>query len=517
LIFSVGPAMDRETAEPVREASKRGQRGEGERTPTSPFRRWDARRRDALQEGLPSDLDLAKAPGGPGSDTTSEPVLERIDANAELSLPPGPRTPALMQTASWVYRPVEFMEANRRKFGPCFLARLGPLRNVLFLSEPAYVKAVLTGSTDLLRTGDINGVFRPIIGSNSILVLDGPSHMEERKLLLPPFHGKSLAGFRSVMEEAAAREVDTWQVGERFAALPHMHSISTEVVLGAVLGVKDPSRQDALRELLPRFLELSQSSAVFIPALRRVSGRRGSWGRLMRCIEQLDAELFDEIRRRRQEAAAGEEPGPDVLSLLVRARYEEGGEMPDEVIRDELITLLVAGHETTSGALAFAIEEVVRNPEVAASIRETEGPERESYLDAVVSEALRIKPVLPIVGRKLTKPARLGAYVLPAGAVLMPSAYLLHREPGLYPHPGEFRPERFLDAAPGTYTWIPFGGGTRRCVGASFALLQMKVVLGEIFSRLELRAPGPPEPVRRRSVSLAPARGAEVLVERRLD
>lgn len=496
--------------------TSRTRRGEHKAPTTapSPFQRWEERRREGAEEAsLPSEAGPGREDPGLTSPESGGVVLEplELDHPGDISLPPGPRTPATLQSIAWVRRPVEFMERSRRKFGPCFHARLGPMRHVIFLSDPAYVKAVLSGDPELLRTGDINGIFRPIIGSNSILVLDGQRHLDQRRLLLPAFHGASLAAFRDVMEEVTERELVRWPIGQEFPVLPKMHSISTEIVLHAVMGIREGERRDRLRVLLPRFLELSRSNSVFIPALRKVGN---SWSTLMQTIRELDEELFAEISARREEVS-GKEPAKDVLTMLVQSRHADGSPMADQELRDELITLLVAGHETTSGALAMAIEEIVRRPSVVHGIRSENGGPDENYTDAVVMEALRKKPVLPIVGRKLSQDARLGAYVLPRGSVVMPCPWLLHHEESLYPEPQEFRPERFLENPPGTYTWIPFGGGVRRCVGASFAQMQMKVVLKTVFGRLDLWPARGPEKVRRRSVSLAPAHGGTVIAQPR--
>ena len=480
---------------------------EQEQRARSPFRRLEERRRAAGEEfeqtgqlSVPSQESAA----------VGFPEVTLEDSDAGISLPPGPRRPATIQTAQWVYRPTEFMEGCRAAFGPVFTARLGPLRNAIFLSDPAYVKSVLTGDPDLLSTGDINGIFRPIIGPHSILILDGARHLEQRRLLLPPFHGESLRRYEEVMREVTESEIESWPTGRRIPILPRMHAISIEILLRAVLGIRDDQRRERLRDLLPRFLELSQSSSVFMPFLRTNLGRR-SWGRLMSAIEDLDAELYDEIRLRRA-AANGHGASDDVLSLLVASSHQDGSPLSDEELRDELITLLVAGYETTSGALALGIEEIARHPEVMEGLQGNREVDPDHYAEATVREALRIKPVLPIVGRKLRRPARLGPYALPRGAVLIPCAYLLHRETAMYPDPEEFRPERFLGPAPGSYSWIPFGGGIRRCVGASFALLQMQTVLKLMFGKLDVQPGGRPEPVRRRSVSVAPARGGQVIV-----
>ena len=440
-----------------------------------------------------------------------EPLLERVGPEVELALPPGPRSPAVAQALAWLFRPVPYMEAARRRYGKVFLARLGPEQRVAFLSDPALVEAVFTGDSELLRTGDINGIFKRIIGRDSILVLDGEEHMRSRRLLLPAFHGSNLEGFEAAMVDAAEAEVAGWPVGRPFPALPRIHRISTEVVTRAIFGTREDDRPEDVRQVLPRFLELCRTPAVFIPWLRRELRGASPWGRLVRSIAELDEILFDRIRRRR--GMVDLDSRPDVLSKLVQARDPEGEGLSDEQIRDQLVTLLVAGHETTSGALAFAVEQIVQHPRVLDRLEAATRGGDERYLEAVIKESLRRRPVLPIAGRKLTARARLGDYVLPAGTVLMPCIYLLHHEPELYPHPEEFTPERFLDGSASTYTWIPFGGGIRRCAGAAFASLEMKVVLRTIFGRMSVRAAGPAEPPVRRSVSLAPRRGAEIIVE----
>jgi cytochrome P450 len=441
----------------------------------------------------------------------AESLLERVPGDAELSLPPGPRRPAMAQGLEWLFRPVPFMERARRDHGRVFLARLGPEHKVVFLSEPRLVEAAFTGDPELLHTGDINGIFKPIIGPNSILLLDGEEHMRRRRLLLPVFHGPSLRRFEAAMAEATEAEIATWPIDRPFSALPAIHRISTEVVMRAIFGAHDDGRSEALREVLPRFLELCRTPAVFLPWLRRWVGGRSPWARLVVSIRELDGLLLDQIRRRR--TTADLDSRPDLLTRMVQTRDEDGQGLTDGEIRDELVTLLVAGHETTSGALAFAVEQVVHHPRVLDRLEAAMAEGDDRYIDAVVKESLRRRPVLPIAGRKLTARARLGEYVLPEGTVLMPCAYLLHREPDLYPYPDEFDPERFLDRPPGTYTWIPFGGGIRRCVGAAFATLEMKVVLRTMLGRLSVRAAAGPEPPVRRSVSLAPRRGAEIVVE----
>jgi len=468
----------------------------------------------STEERQAAEVKLRERPAEPGAISVEEaaaPLLEEVGDDVKLSLPPGPRRPAMAQALEWLARPVRFMEGARSKYGKVFLARLGPEQKVVFLSDPALAEAVFTGDSELLRTGDINGVFKRIIGRDSILVLDGAEHLRRRRLLLPAFHGDNLQRLEATMARAVEDEIATWPIGQPFASLPRIHAISTEVVTRAIFGMREGEYPEELHEVLPRFLDLCRTPAVFIPWLRRELRGATPWAHLLQSIDELDEILLDQIRRRRTMRDLASRP--DVLSKLVQARDDHHEGLSDRQIRDELVTLLVAGHETTSGALAFAVEQLVHHPRVLDRLEVAIQGGDDRYLDAVVKESMRRRPVLPIAGRKLTARARLGEYVLPAGTVLMPCIYLMHHEPDVFPHPDEFRPERFLEQAPATYSWIPYGGGIRRCVGAAFATMEMKVVLRTIFGRLSVSAAGPPEPPVRRSVSLAPRQGAEIVVE----
>jgi cytochrome P450 len=409
-----------------------------------------------------------------------------------------------------VFKPVPFMERCRRRYGRVFCARLGPGQRVVFLSDPELVEGIFTGDPEVFRTGDVNGLFRRIIGPSSVLLLDGEQHIQRRRMMLPSFHGENLERFQATMVEAAEEGVAKWPTGTPFPALPRMHEISTEIIARAVLGVRDEDQLERLRQALPFFLERCRTPAFLIPVFRRELGGRSGWAKLLRSVRDLDAILFEEIRERRNEDVRGRF---DALSMLISARDSRSQSLTDDEIRDELVTLLVAGHETTSGALAFAVEQLVQHPRVLDRLEAELAAGNDDYLEAVVKESLRRRPVLPIAGRKLSAPVRLRGYVLPAGTVLLACAYLLHHEPDLYPYPDEFRPERFLEDPPSTYEWIPFGGGIRRCLGASFATQEMKIVLGTMFKRLSLRAAGQTEPPVRRSVSLAPSRGTELVAE----
>jgi cytochrome P450 family 135 len=428
------------------------------------------------------------------------------------ALPPGPRLPAAAQTLAWVLRPVPFMEACRRRHGDLFTLRLGPSR-VVMIADPAAVKQVFQGPPELLHMGDINGLFRPILGPSGLLVSDGAEHMRQRRLMLPAFHGQRMREYAALMADAAHREVSSWPHDEPFALLPRMQSITVDVILGAVFGV-DATRgdHDRLRALVVELLHRCQSYSTMLPQLRRSLRGRSPWARLMACVAEVDEVLLAEIARRRRAAA----PGDDVLSMLLEARDEDGRPLSDRELRDELLTLLVAGHETTASALAFAFERLLRHPAKVERLTAELARGDETYLDAVIKETLRLRPVLPIVARKLKGPFEVGGYELPRGTVLMPSVWLVHRNPAVYPDPEAFRPERFLGPQPDTYSWIPFGGGVRRCLGASFAQFEMRVVLKTVLARTVLAAPPRPERVVRRSFTFAPEHGAEVVMVRRL-
>ena len=336
--------------------------------------------------------------------------------------------------------------------------------------------------------------------------------MSQRKLLLPPFHGERMAAYATVMREAAEREVARWPVGRPFPVLPHTQAVTLEVIMRAVFGIEDSGRLDALRAALRQVLDVATTRRrlLSLALSSRANGERGAWARFQEASRRADAILFEEIAERRRSGVEGRD---DVLSLLLEARHEDGSPMTDRELRDELITLLVAGHETTATALAWALERLVRHPEVldrlVAEVRD-EG-DGGAYLDAVVKETLRLRPVVPAVIRRLKAPMELGGYELPAGVFVSPSIYLTHRRPDIYPEPEAFRPERFLERPPGTYTWIPFGGGVRRCLGASFAQFEMKVVLATVLEQVRLQTQvGDDEPVTRRAITFAPRREGRI-------
>ena len=430
-----------------------------------------------------------------------------------MSLPPGPRLPTAFQTAWFLAGELGFLRRSAARFGPVFRTRIAWLGDLVIVSDPALVKQVFTGDAATLHAGEGNRILEPIVGSTSVLLLDEARHLRQRKLMLPPFHGERMRVYGDAIAAEAERELERWPVGEPFALHEPMQTITLRVILRAVFGVDDPARMAQFEHLLRDMLEIGVTITT-IPPLRRNLGRFSPWARFVRRRELVDAALYEEIARRREDPELAERP--DVLSLLLQARDEDTGEpLSDAELRDELLTLLVAGHETTATALAWAFERILRTPHVHDRLRAD--LEDDAYLDAVVKETLRSRPVLDFAMRRVTQPYELGGWELPAGTTIGSSILLMHDRPDLYPEPGEFRPERFLDGRTDTYAWIPFGGGIRRCLGAAFAGYEMRVVLRTILSRCELRAADPrPERRRRRAITFVPGRGTRVVLERRV-
>jgi cytochrome P450 family 135 len=410
----------------------------------------------------------------------------------------------------WIYRPGAMLEDCRRRYGDMFTLRIAHEGTWVFLAHPDMVKQVFTGDPQVLHAGEANVVVQPFLGNHSVLLLDEGAHMSQRKLMLPSFHGERMRSYEATMAEVAAAEIESWPVGEPYAVRPAMQRITLEVIMRTVFGVQDEDRRERLRRRLSTLLEWGSNPSRMAMLATLGPERIGKLGMFQRVRAPADELIYEEIRSRRD--ASDLEQREDVLSLLLQARHEDGSPMSDEELRDELMTLLVAGHETTASALAWAVERSVRTPGVMERLRDGD----EDYVDAVCKETLRLRPILALVLRRLTEPMEIGGVELPAGVNLAPCIYLIHRRADVYPDPYAFRPERFIEQPAGTYTWIPFGGGVRRCLGASFALFEMRVVLRELVARLELRAADSrPERITRRAITLVPERGGEVVVERR--
>jgi cytochrome P450 len=407
-----------------------------------------------------------------------------------------------------MYRPIPFIERCRERYGDVFTIRLGPQRNAVVVAEPAAARAVISGDPSVFRAGDANGILRPVVGAHSLLTLDGPEHMTHRRILLPAFGGDHARAFGQSVAEIAERRVSTWRQGEVVALQAEMEAISLEAILRVVFGASD-ERVDRIRELIPDMMRRSASPFTILPYFRYELGGLTPYARLMRVLSELD-DLFMAALRERRVAGGG---GADALSLLAAATGEDGEPLSDREIRDELLTLIMAGYETTTSALAWSFERLMRSPAVLEQLLKELDHDGDEYLDAVVRESLRIRPVVPVVARKLSEEVELGDRRIPAGSVLLVSVYLLHRDPILYEDPEEFRPERFLEGEHEGGVWIPFGGGVRRCLGASFAQVEMKVVLRTVLGRVRLEAVDPAdEPVARRRFTFAPGGEARALV-----
>ena len=419
---------------------------------------------------------------------------------------PGPRAPRIVQSALFLSRPVEFLARARRRHGDCFGLRLLVFGDVAYVADPVEIKRIFTGDAATFHAGEANTIMRPLVGSRSVLTSDEDDHMRRRRALLAPFHGDAVRAYERTVREVTERAVDAWPLREPFAVRPSMQAITLDVILRAVVGVRDEARLDELRRLLPPITEIPIVETMLggsFPGL--VASPAGRALPAMRAARRADELLHDEIRRRR-----AEEPGPDVLSMLVP------GTGDDRELRDQLMTLLLAGHETTTTGLAWTFERLVRHPAVLRRLRDAVDAGEDAYVDAVAHEALRVRPVIMDVARKVTADVTVAGHRVRAGSLVMPAIALVHEDGTVYDDPQAFRPERFLDRKPGTYTWIPFGGGVRRCVGAAFALMEMRTVLKTVIERVDLattRAPG--ERARVRHVTLVPARGGRIAVAAR--
>lgn len=422
-----------------------------------------------------------------------------------MTLPPGPRYPMALQTLGWFLRPGPFLAKCRERYGDVFTLNIAGERTPwVILGHPDAVKEVFTGDPAVFHAGEANAILGPILGEHSVLLLDDDRHLRQRRLLLPAFHGDRLARLRALMGEIAAEEVATWGPGTSFPLAPRMQRLTLEIILRTVFGARGDQLRD-LREALRQLLEDVTSTDAFL-AVAVLGGERAvRLPKARRLLRRVDELLLAEIRERR--VAPDLDERDDILSLLVAARDEDGEPMGDRELRDELLTLLVAGHETTATGLSWAMERLLRQP--GALERCAQDSE---WREAVVHETLRLRPVIPLVLRRLKAPVTIAGHDLPEGATVAPCILLVHRREDLYPQPHAFRPERFLGTTPGTYTWFPFGGGVRRCLGASFALMEMQVVLETLARDGRLSPAGAPERVRRRAITLAPERGAEVVL-----
>lgn len=428
-------------------------------------------------------------------------------------LPPGSRAPAFWQTMATWTRPTASLDRARARYGRRFTIRLLGQPPFVILSDPQEIKEVFQSPPDVLHPGEGARVLEPIVGPNSVILLDESPHLQQRRLMLPAFHGERMQSLEAMMAGLAEREIADWPREEPVELHPRLQRLTLEIVLRAVFGLEQGSRLERLRDLMTEVLAFAENPLSLLPAAQRLLAGRGPVGRLERLGEEADGLIYGLIEERRQRGGEG----PDVLAMLLEATHEDGSPMSPLELRDELVTALVAGHETTASQLAWAFELLSRRPDVSERIAlEAANGEDDAYLTATIHEVMRMRPVLPNAEPRLVKQeVQIGGHTYPPGVVLVANAYLVHHDPDIYPEPGVLRPERFLEQPPGTYTWLPFGGGRRRCLGASFAMLEMKLVLRGVLTRYEVRPTGPPETARRRSITISPSRGARVALHER--
>lgn len=458
-----------------------------------------------------SDASVAEQRQAPDGAASAGPVAP---GRAIDGLPPGLRWPAALQWLAMVCR-FNALDARLRRFGGLVTLRFPGLGSIVMTSDPQLIKQVFTGERGRMDAGAANAPLAAVLGRNSVLLLDGERHLQRRRMLLPPFHGEAVHKYAELVAQVTAAEVGRWPRNQEFATWPRMQAITLEVIMRAVIGVRDEQRLAALRPLLLRVQRDSIYGVLAEGARPGLSesrlGRRLPWVRARVKAEQM---LDEEIATHR------ERPGgrDDILALLIAARDEDGRPLSDEELRGELLTLLIAGYETTSTVLAWCFERLVRHPEVLSRLqRELADGDGDRYLGAVIDETLRSRPVVDSVQRKLTTPLEIGGYRIPAGATMAASIVGVHGSPEVFDDPAAFRPERFLAGPPASYTLIPFGGGVRRCIGASFAVMEIKTVLRTVLASVAVQPSWsePEKPTRGRRIATYPALGGRIVVSDR--
>jgi cytochrome P450 len=428
-----------------------------------------------------------------------------------MTLPPEARGTPLGQVLRWAFRPLAFMQECRERYGDSFSVRFpGFERPMVLISDPAAIKALYTERAHGLPAGR-NIVLEPVLGSRSLLLQEGAEHLARRRLMLPAFHGERMRSYEETMRAVVNAEVDSWPLDREFPIHSRMQAVTLEIILRAVFGVSEGPRLERLRAMLATVLQETASprSQLIGLATRRFGGG-GPWAKFEGQLRAADDLLYAEIAEHRERPDLEERD--DILSMLMLARFEDGEAMSDTELRDQLMTLLLAGHETTATALAWTFDLLLRHQAALDRLRAELEAGEEDYLRAAITESLRLRPVVPLAGRRLAKELNADRLTLPAGTDVTPAIWLTHTRADVYPEPFAFKPERFLDDGPDTYAWIPFGGGVRRCLGASFAEFEMRVVLREILSRCDLRkASLAPEKTGRRNITLSPRDGTPVI------
>ncbi|HEY5924749.1 MAG TPA: cytochrome P450 [Kofleriaceae bacterium] len=427
-------------------------------------------------------------------------------------LPPGPRSPGTFQILNWIARPLSLLENCHRRYGDVFSLRAPWGGRFIIVADPELIKQVVTADPDVLLAGAGNAVLlEPMLGKHSLLTLDGREHLRQRRLLLPAFHGERMHGFERVMRDITEQSFAHWPVGRAFSLHPMMQSITLDVILKTVFGLADSPAHRELRAQLVEILEIATNPWLLVPGMLGVDPFRVPWLRMTKLKRSIDAQLYKMIGERRRKPG-----GTDVLAMMSEARDEQGQAMTDVEIRDELVTLLLAGHETTATTLAWTFDQLLANPHTYAKLQSEILAGRDAYLDAVIRETLRVRPIIPLIGRHVRKPFQLGRWLIPPGNRIAPSIYLSGRNPQAYPSPERFDPERWIGVKPDPYTWLPFGGGIRRCIGMAFAQFEMRIVLQTVVARARMRLADGPARVVRRGITLAPAGGTRIVLDERI-
>jgi cytochrome P450 len=454
--------------------------------------------------------------GVPRSDvnTTHVSAAGPADTADAIRLPPAVALPAAVQMMRFSRRQIEFVFRARRELGEVFRMRAGISGGTVVSCHPDHARSLFTAKPELVPSLTAESPLRPIVGPNSVLTANGESHLRQRKMLLPSFHGDAVDRYTEMIARVTEREIDTWPLGRPFALAPRMQAITLEVIMSGIFGVegrpKPGSPEAHLRAAVKHLTRASTSPLAKVGELANMRSMEPV-GLVRMGVSVLDRATYAVIAARRKASdLAGRQ---DILSVLLSATTEDGETLTDAELRDELVTLLLAGFETTANSLAWTWERLLRTPDAHHTLLDAvrSGELVDEHVEMVINEAMRCRPVVPIIGRRVTVPWRLGEYVLPAGSAISISILLLHHREDLYPDPFQFRPARWLGRKPGTYEWIPFGGGTRRCLGATLAMAEQRVVLAAMARRLDLEADRPqPEHVQHRNVTMIPARGARV-------
>jgi len=417
----------------------------------------------------------------------------------------------LLQITRWIVQPLELLESCQRRYGDVFSLRSLCEGHFIIVANPALVKEVFAADPDTLLAGEGNAtLLEPMVGKSSLLTLDGAEHLRQRRLLLPSFHGERMQAFAATMRDITHAALDAWPIGTPFAIHDSMQSITLDVILQTVFGMGSTDH-GRLRADLVELLSVATNPWLLLPGMIGISPLGLPFLRIGKLKRAVDDGLYRMSAERRRRPSGG----TDVLAMMIDARDDQGGAMTDVELRDELVTLLLAGHETTATALAWTFDRLLAHPRVLARLRDELAAGREEYLDAVIRETLRVRPIVPMVGRSVKKPFQLGRWRIEPPARIAPSIYLCGRRADGFPDPDRFDPDRWVGVKPDPFTWFPFGGGIRRCIGMAFALFEMRIVLSTVIARADLRLAGMPATVTRRGITLAPSGGTRVIVGRR--